>query len=169
MIFLNPHSSLKSVAAVFIGALMLSACAEGTDVELNVPLLEAAGVNLMGKKKPDPELPERSGIVIPPTKNLPEPGPKSQVAAAGQAWPADPEQAKKAAEREALLKEEEYCREGNWSGKGNIDEFNKTVGQQQRCRAQYVKDIIERNKEAEQARAAAEAKAKWEAKPAVSR
>ncbi len=149
-----PSLSARIVAAASM-AFMLSGCA-GTDVEINAPILEAAGINLSGKKKEDPDLPDRPGIVIPPTKTLPEPGPRQVAAAPNEAWPQDSDQAKKAADLEAERKAEEYCRQGDWSGRGGIDEFNKSTGAAQRCRAKYMEEMIKRNKEIEQARAAKE-------------
>ncbi len=143
------------VCAAALIAFMLSGCA-GSDVEINAPILEAAGINLLGKKKEDPDLPDRPGIVIPPTKTLPEPGPRQVAAVPNEAWPQDSDQAKKAAELEAERKAYEYCRQGDWSGRGGIDEFNKSTGAAQRCRARYMEEMIKRNKEMEQARAAKE-------------
>ncbi|MDX2266387.1 MAG: hypothetical protein NW215_15610 [Hyphomicrobiales bacterium] len=136
-------------------ALGLGGCAEGLDVNFNAPILEAAGINLSGKKPENPDVPERAGIVIPPSKDrLPEPGARPVAAATPAAWPNDPDLARKTAEREAAEKELKYCREGDWSGKGGIEEFNRTTNRDPRCRAQYVKDMIKRN-EAENAAAQA--------------
>ncbi len=141
--------------AVALTVFMLSGCA-GTDVEINAPILEAAGINLMGKKKEEPDLPDRPGIVVPPTTNLPEPGPRQVAAAPNEAWPQDSDQIRKAKDLEAERQAEEYCRQGDWSGRGGIDEFNKSTGAAQRCRAKYLEEIIKRNKEIELARAAKE-------------
>ena len=60
-------------------AILLSACDGGVDLDINAPILEAAGVNikesLMGKPAPEPDLPERGPLVLPPkSADLPAPG-----------------------------------------------------------------------------------------------
>ena len=58
------------VAAMALAA-MLSGCG-GVDVDINAPLLEGAGLNvkeaLMGKPAPEPNLPERAPLVLPPPR-----------------------------------------------------------------------------------------------------
>ncbi len=146
-------SFARTIAVLSVAALGFG-CAEGMELDINAPLLEAAGINLSSKKAVEPDLPDRPGIVMPPVRDrLPEPGERA-LAAGGQAWPNDPDQQKKLVAAEAAEKEKKYCREGDWSGKGGITEFNKSVGIEQRCRAQFVKDAIQRNEEANNAAAA---------------
>jgi len=127
-------------AAGLAGA--LSGCA-GADVQIDAPILEAAGINLVSKPPPEPNLEEKPPLVVPPdTQRLPKPG-ERQVAAAQEEWPEDPDiiAAKKA--ETAEKERERYCREGDWSGEGGIEEFRKTLGQEQRCPSQLGKSISE--------------------------
>jgi hypothetical protein len=139
--------ALRTSAAV-VATVFCVGCAEGLDVDFNAPLLEAAGINLSSKKAPEPDLPDRPGIVMPPSKDrLPEPGERA-VAANQQAWPDDPDLKRKSDAQAAAEAEIKYCREGDWSGKGGITEFNKATGREQRCRSQWVKDAIKKNEAA---------------------
>lgn len=106
-------------------AVGLSGCgaAGGVDVQFDAPILDAVGINLNGKKTNEDDLPERAGLVVPPsTATLPPPG--ERTAAGQQAWPADPDQMKKAEAEAKAAERERYCREGNWDGKGGINEFD---------------------------------------------
>jgi hypothetical protein len=122
-----------AIAALLAGSMALSGCADGgVGVEIDAPILNAVGLDLGGKKKEDADLPERTGLVVPPsTEALPPPG--TQTAAARQNWPNDPDKNKKRLAEEKAAAEEKYCREGNWDGKANISEFNKNIGVEQRC------------------------------------
>jgi hypothetical protein len=137
------NSILRNLAltALLGGAVVLSGCgADGVGVEVNAPILDAVGLNLGGKKKDDEDLPERTGLVVPPsTDALPAPG--SQTAAASQQWPDDPDKRKKRETAEKAAAEEKYCREGNWDPKANIDEFNKNIGAEQCCQSQLGKAL----------------------------
>jgi hypothetical protein len=131
-----------SLAAAFGLAGALAGCA-GADVQIDAPILEAAGINLVSKPPPEPDLEEKPPLVVPPdTQRLPKPG-ERQVAAAEEQWPEDPDiiAAKKA--KKAEKERERYCREGDWSGEGGIDEFRKTMGREQRCPSQLGKTLSE--------------------------
>jgi hypothetical protein len=132
-----------AIAALLAGAVALSGCggAGGVGVELDAPILNAVGLDLGGKKKDEDDLPERPGLVVPPsTEALPAPG--TQTAAAGaQNWPDDPDKRKKRDAAEKAAAEEKYCREGNWDSKANIDEFNKNIGQEARCQSKLGKAL----------------------------
>ena len=136
MIFRN-----AAIAALLGGSVALSGCADGVGVELNAPILNAVGLDLGGKKKADDDLPERTGLVVPPsTEALPAPG--TQTAAASQQnWPNDPDKRKKREAEDKAAAEEKYCREGNWDSKANIDEFNKNIGVEARCQSQLGKAL----------------------------
>jgi len=133
---------LASLAAAIGVAGIVSGCA-GADVQIDAPILEAAGINLVSKPPPEPDLEEKPPLVVPPdTKKLPKPG-ERKVAAAEEQWPEDPDLiAKKKAEK-AEAERERYCREGDWSGEGGIEEFRKTLGKEQRCPSQLGKAISE--------------------------
>ena len=141
MAFLNGKALIPAMAALLGGALMLGGCGgAGIDLDINAPILEAAGVSLTAKKKDDENLPERTGLVLPPsTDKLPEPG--KRTAAAEQSWPQDPDQIKKQKAEEAAAAEEEYCRQGKWAEKSNITEFEKDTGVQARCASKLGKAI----------------------------
>ena len=130
-----------AIAILLGGSLILSGCADGVGVELDAPILNAVGLDLGGKKKADDDLPERAGLVVPPsTEALPAPGTQT-AAAARQNWPDDPDKRKKREAGEKAAAEEKYCREGNWDNKANIDEFNKNIGVEQRCQSQLGKAL----------------------------
>jgi hypothetical protein len=124
-----------AIAALLGGSLALGGCADGVGVELDAPILNAVGLDLGGKKKDDADLPERTGLVLPPsTEALPAPG--TQTAASGaQNWPNDPDKRRKREAEETAAAKEKYCREGNWDSKANIEEFNKNIGVEQRCQS----------------------------------
>ncbi len=122
-----------AIAALLGGSMALSGCADGVGVEVDAPILNAVGLDLGGKKKDDADLPERTGLVVPPsTEALPAPGTQT-AASAQQNWPNDPDKNKKRLAEEKAAAEEKYCREGNWDSKANISEFNKNIGVEQRC------------------------------------
>lgn len=147
MIKAGRASAITGMAALIALSPLFAACS-GADVEINAPILEAAGVNLVGKKKEDPDLPYRPGIVMPPNvSRLPEPGSAPQTAANGS-WPVDSDLKKQEAEKQTAEALERYCRDGDWSGKNGIDAFNKTVGQDRRCRPEWLKNAV-KDEEAE--------------------
>ncbi|MEM6498320.1 MAG: hypothetical protein AAF709_16550 [Pseudomonadota bacterium] len=86
--------------------LILSGCA-GYDLELKGGVFDYLGVSQIGKKKAEPQMAQRTGIVVPPrTAALPVPGsrpaPQQVASAGGQQWPVNPEDAK-AAKTKAIL------------------------------------------------------------------
>jgi hypothetical protein len=127
--------------AVLPGVLSLGiAGCGGGDIYYDVPALEAVGINL-NEKEPDADVPERAGIVLPPsTDKLPEPGQTKTASAPAQNWPVDPEVEKKRKEEADAAAREEYCKNGKWEG-GNIDEFQKNVGEEQRCQSGLMGSI----------------------------
>jgi hypothetical protein len=125
-------SRFARLGAAGLLAAMLTGCA-GADVQIDAPILEAAGINLTSKPPPEPDLEEKPPLVVPPnTESLPKPG-ERQVAAAEQQWPEDPDKIAKRKEEQAEKEREEYCREGDWSGDAGIEEFDKNMGREQRC------------------------------------
>jgi hypothetical protein len=121
-------------ASLLASVLALGGCgAGGVDVEFDAPILNAAGINLTSKKKDESDLPERPGLVVPPsTAKLPEPG-ERQANAAQQNWPDDPDLKKKDEAEAKQAARDKYCAEGDWSGKGGISEYDKALGREQRC------------------------------------
>lgn len=115
----------------------LPAC--GGDVYVDAPFLEAVGIDL-NEKAPEADVPARSGLVLPPsTEKLPKPGEETQTAAK-QNWPEDPDLAKQRKEEQEAAEHERYCREGNWD-KGDIDEFEKNVGNKERCQSRFMEAV----------------------------
>jgi|GEM_PF-590943 len=95
-------------SAVFLS---LGGCS-GYDVELKGGVFDVLGVSNLNKKKGDPKLVSRGGLVVPPsTASLPVPGSGSTVAAAapGSNWPVDPEQSKADKKRLLLEKHAAFC------------------------------------------------------------
>ncbi|NJM34372.1 MAG: hypothetical protein HC850_06295 [Rhodomicrobium sp.] len=121
------------LAAATGGMLALGGCA-GADLQIDAPILEAAGIQLTSKKGED-DAPEHSGLVMPPTtESLPQPG--TQTAAVKpneQNWPQDPDKLRKRKAEEEAAAREAYCRDGKWKDKADINEFNKDAGQEARC------------------------------------
>lgn len=123
------------------GAVSLGGCGGGVGLDVDAPILDAVGINLVSKKKDDEDLPERPGLVVPPsTEKLPEPGTHT-ASVAQQNWPQDPDQIKKRKEADAIAAEEKYCAEGDWSAKANITEFEKNTGREARCPSKLGKAI----------------------------
>ena len=123
-----------------LGAALVVGCCEGSgvDFEFNAPILEAAGLNLTSKKKQDENVPERPGLVLPPsTDTLPEPGTRTAAAAPRQAWPQDADQIRTQREAELAAAEQAYCKDGQWPEKMDITEFNKATGREPRCQSNF--------------------------------
>jgi len=123
---------LARIGAVGGLAAALAGCA-GADVQVNAPILEAAGINLTSKPPPEPDLEEKPPLVVPPsTEKLPAPG-ERKVATADEQWPEDPDRIAERKAEQAKKERERYCREGDWSGDAGIDEFRKNTGREKRC------------------------------------
>ena len=91
-------------------SLSLTACGTG-DVVLEGKIFEAAGLSgSLNKKAKTPKVKERSGLVLPPSAQLPEPG-KRVAVQDEQNWPDDPDLRRKrlALQDEAEIKK--YCSE----------------------------------------------------------
>ncbi len=121
---------IKSLAVWFtmlLTAAGLGGCA-GYDVEFKGGLFDLAGLSSIGKRKPEPRMKKRTGLVVPPTTaSLPTPGSGAAqsappaVAANGQSWPVDPEQSR--AERTAAIRRqhEEFCARARQRRDSKID------------------------------------------------
>jgi hypothetical protein len=135
MAFFGKILAKGALASVMVAGLALGGCETGgLDLQVDAPVLDAVGLNLSSKPKKETDLPERPGLVMPPSNaamTLPEPG--ERTSANSQNWPADPDLLKKQKEEEETAAREKYCREGDWSGKGGITEFEKNTGRQARC------------------------------------
>ena len=131
-----------AILAAMTASAMLVGCGVGDiDLQIDAPVLDAVGLNLSSKPKKEADIPERPGLVMPPsTATLPPPG--ERTAAAAQNWPADPDiQRKQKTEADAAAREQ-YCRnEAKWSGRGTISEYNKDIGAQDRCPSKFGEAI----------------------------
>ncbi|WP_088345963.1 MULTISPECIES: hypothetical protein [Rhodomicrobium] len=131
-----------AIASLLGGSVALGGCAGGVGVDVDAPILDAVGINFTAKKKDDDDLPERTGLVVPPsTDKLPEPGTHTASINGKQNWPQDADQIKKRKADEETAAQEKYCAEGDWSKKANITEFEKNVGREARCPSKLGKAI----------------------------
>ncbi len=97
-------------AAPVAAAVFVSACG-GYGVELKGGVFDALGVNDVNTRK-EPKLANRPGLVVPPsTASLPTPGsaPPTAVAANGEAFPVNPEQAQQQNKDVVLARHNAFC------------------------------------------------------------
>lgn len=98
-------------AAPLAAAVFVSACS-GYDLELKGGVFDVLGVsNIQGRK--EPKLASRNGLVVPPsTASLPMPGtaPPASVAANGEAFPVNPEDARKQDKAVILARHNAFCK-----------------------------------------------------------
>ena len=97
-------------AAPAAAAVFVSACG-GYDVEFKGGVFDVLGINDIQNRK-EPKLANRPGLVVPPsTASLPTPGsaPPAAVAANGQAFPVNPEDAKKQDRAVILARHNAFC------------------------------------------------------------
>jgi hypothetical protein len=96
---------------MLVAGVTVSGCS-GTDVELKGGVFDALGVNNIGAKRAEPKMTDRPGLVIPPsTASLPAPGsqPQPHVAANGEAFPVNPEDAKKLQTAQLVEQHKAFC------------------------------------------------------------
>lgn len=99
-----------ALGGVVSAAMLLSGCADG--VELNGKLFDALGVSAASQAaaKKEPQLPQRSGLVMPPDQTrLPEPGAVAPDTDAQLAALNDPEKKKELAAAERARLHKAYC------------------------------------------------------------
>ena len=111
--FVSAACRASAVSAAFAAVIALGGCS-GYDVELQGGVFDALGVsgNVNGKKSKEPKLANRPGIVVPPsTASLPQPGgrPPVVVASNGEAFPVNPEEARKLKADARIRKHAEFC------------------------------------------------------------
>lgn len=106
----NIASRLARLAVIGTLCLSMAGCA-GTDVELKGGVFDLMGVSGPATKRTDPKLADRPGIVIPPsTASLPAPGePQAAVALGGEAFPVNPEDARKAQVAGTVDQHKAFC------------------------------------------------------------
>lgn len=100
------------VTCLLVAGIAVSGCS-GTDVELKGGVFDALGVSNIGAKREEPKMVNRPGLVIPPsTASLPAPGSQpqqQQVAANGEAFPVNPEDARKLQTAQLVEKHKAFC------------------------------------------------------------
>ena len=103
---------LTLLAGVLVAGTILSACS-GTDVELKGGVFDLMGISGTGAKREEPKMANRAGLVIPPsTASLPPPGAaptQPALAANGEAFPVNPEDAKKAELANVVDQHKAFC------------------------------------------------------------
>lgn len=112
-------------AVMLVAGVALSGCA-GQEVEFEGKIFDVVGLTGDRQQK-DKQMEARAPLVMPPNKELPKPGEKEQAAAPTD-WPADPDERRKqelAEKKEAL---EKYYREGDFTDKAGIEEFEHITG-----------------------------------------
>lgn len=121
-------SATKRVVAVALSlglAVSVAGCA-GTDIEFNGGIFDAVGLSSIGKKKTEPQLVNRTGIVVPPTTaSLPVPGSGQTnngqpVGVAGAQWPVDQEADKEAKKTALQQQHDAFCEDARRKYDGNI-------------------------------------------------
>ena len=117
------------MAAVVLGTAGLGGCAATDQIEFQGKIFEMAGLTDREKKETVPE--ERAPLVVPPSKQLPQPGPR-QSAAAPADWPVDPDEVAKKREADEKKRLEKYYKDGDFTDKAGIEEFEYFTNQRSR-------------------------------------
>jgi hypothetical protein len=116
------HMRIRQFRISAVGPLMACALALGGcgGVQFEGKMFDAVG---LGEKKAHVEkrLPDRAPLIVPPQQNLPQPGPRDQIAQP-ENWPQEPEVAQQRRVAAAKAKKDEYYEKGNTK---DIDEFEK--------------------------------------------
>lgn len=144
--------SLQTVAVVVLGTTGMGGCAATDQIEFQGKIFEMAGLTNREKKETVPV--ERAPLVVPPTKSLPQPGPR-QAAATPQNWPVDPDEVAKKDEEEEKKRLQKYYRDGDFSDNAGIEEFEYFTNERDRrpgMASKTANEIIQTGRE----RAAAE-------------
>ena len=100
---------MYSFLAIAAAMLLVSGCGGG--VEFKGGIFDVLGVNDINTRK-EPKLASRPGLVVPPsTASLPAPGsaPQTTVGANGEAFPVNPEDAKKRDKAIVLARHKAFC------------------------------------------------------------
>ena len=116
----------KALAALLVASFALGGCA-GNQVEFEGKIFDMVGMNNIGKPKKDRELEERAPLVMPPSKELPKPGPREQIATPAS-WPVDADVRRKQEQEAKKDAMERYYREGDFTDKAGIEEFEHITG-----------------------------------------
>jgi len=142
----------------------MGGCAATDQIEFQGKIFEMAGLTNREKKESVPV--ERPPLVVPPSKKLPQPGPR-QAVAAPQNWPVDPDEVAKKNEAKEKKRLEKYYRDGDFSDKAGIEEFEYITNERDRrpgMASKTANEIIQTGRQR-----AAEEKAGQEAKQRTAR
>jgi hypothetical protein len=122
------------LAAALLCALALTGCASG-DVELNGKIFDALGISSSAQKPTrEPKIAARAPLVLPPSsERLPDPNAVPVAASGDPAWPVDPDQTRVGSASEALKKQTDFCRDGNWKEKAMRDDIAAAKGPAGNC------------------------------------
>jgi len=119
------HRIGTSIAVMLVAGVALSGCA-GQQIEYEGKIFDMVGLTGDRQQK-DKQVEARAPLVMPPSKQLPKPGPKDQVASPNN-WPVDPDERREqelADQKDAL---ERYYREGDFTDRAGIEEFEHITG-----------------------------------------
>jgi hypothetical protein len=119
------HRITTSIAAMLVAGVALSGCV-GQDVEFEGKIFDVVGLSGERKQK-EKQMESRAPLVMPPSKQLPQPGPKEQVASPNN-WPIDPDERRKQELADKKDELEKYYRDGDFSDRADIDEFEHITG-----------------------------------------
>ena len=124
-------------------AIVQSGCSGIDGVELQGGVFEAMGIaGDLTKKKAEPKLAKRNGLVVPPDINaLPAPGSGQSGTPAAQSWPQDPEQLKIAKADLEKRRAAKYCAEKDWWKMSNPQEFNRMTNNGALCQSALGKAL----------------------------
>ena len=107
----------------------MGGCAATDQIEFQGKIFEMAG--LTDREKKEKVLQERAPLVMPPSKQLPQPGPR-QAAATPQNWPVDPDEVAKQRAADEKKRLEKYYRDGDFTDNAGIEEFEYFTNQRSR-------------------------------------
>ena len=158
MVCVTLKRSVLTIAAVVLGTAGMGGCAATDQIEFQGKIFEMAGLTNREKKEVVPK--ERAPLVVPPSKTLPQPGPR-QAVATPQDWPVDPDEVAKQNEAKEKKRLEKYYRDGDFTDKAGIEEFEYFTNERSRrpgMASKTANEIIETGRQR-----AAEEKAKQKA------
>jgi len=137
----------KVLAALLVAGMVLGGCA-ADQVEFEGKIFDMVGMNDIGKTKKDRQMETRAPLVMPPSQQLPKPGPREQIATP-TSWPVDSDERRKkemADQKDAM---ERYYREGDFTDKAGIEEFEHITGRWDRrpgLLSKKANEVIEEEK-----------------------
>jgi len=126
----KPYHARKLLAVSALAATTLLGGCGG--VQFEGAVFEKLGLGEK-QKQTDAVMPERAPLILPPQRQLPQPGPR-QVVSNPQAWPQDPDLILKKQAADKKIAEKRHCSEGTWSKKSSIREFEEINDPLLRCK-----------------------------------